>query len=180
MKITVVGAGAMGASYGGHLARAGHEVALLDTWQDHVDAINRDGLRVDGVLGDHRIKVPASAAPDGAGLARDADVAIVFVDANNTARAAEILAGLLAPDGFAITFQNGIGNVEKLQAALGPSACSAALPCAVPRPADPATSRSPTWAPRRSARRMDRTARACRRCWTRCAAPASRSSTSPT
>ncbi len=133
MKITVVGAGAMGASYGGHLARAGHEVALLDTWQDHVDAINRDGLRVDGVLGDHRIKVPASAAPDGAGLARDADVAIVFVDANNTARAAEILAGLLAPDGFAITFQNGIGNVEKLQAALGPervlggsSMCSAA------------------------------------------------------
>jgi 2-dehydropantoate 2-reductase len=133
MRITVVGAGAMGASYGGHLARAGHAVALLDTWQDHVDAINRDGLRVDGVLGDHRIKVPASAAPDGAGLARDADVAIVFVDANNTARAAEILAGLLAPDGFAITFQNGIGNVEKLQAALGPervlggsSMCSAA------------------------------------------------------
>jgi hypothetical protein len=26
----------------------------------------------------------------------------------------------LAPDGFAITFQNGIGNVEKLQAALPP------------------------------------------------------------
>jgi 2-dehydropantoate 2-reductase len=132
MKVTVVGAGAMGASYGGHLARSGHAVALLDTWQDHVDAINRDGLRVDGVLGDHRIKVPASLGPDG-GLNGRADVAIVFVDANNTARAAEILAGLLAPDGFAITFQNGIGNVEKLQAALGPervlggsSMCSAA------------------------------------------------------
>jgi 2-dehydropantoate 2-reductase len=130
MKITVVGAGAMGASYGGHLARSGHEVALLDTWQDHVDAINRDGLRVDGVLGDHRIKVPASAAPD---AARNADVAIVFVDANNTAKAGEILADLLAPDGFAITFQNGIGNVERLQAALGKarvlggsSMCSAA------------------------------------------------------
>jgi len=132
MKITVVGAGAMGASYGGHLARAGHEVALLDTWQDHVDAINRDGLRVDGVLGDHRIKVPASAASNGA-AGSGADVAIVFVDANNTAKAAETLAALLAPDGFAITFQNGIGNVEKLQAALGPervlggsSMCSAA------------------------------------------------------
>ena len=132
MKITVVGAGAMGASYGGHLARAGHEVALLDTWQDHVDAINRDGLRVDGVLGDHRIKVPASAASNSA-AGGGADVAIVFVDANNTAKAAETLAALLAPDGFAITFQNGIGNVEKLQAALGPervlggsSMCSAA------------------------------------------------------
>jgi 2-dehydropantoate 2-reductase len=129
MKITVVGAGAMGASYGGHLARSGHDVALLDTWQDHVDAINRDGLRVDGVLGEHRIRLPASTAPD----VRPADVAIVFVDANNTAKAAETLAGLLEPNGFAITFQNGIGNVEKLQAALGQgrvlggsSMCSAA------------------------------------------------------
>ena len=129
MKITVVGAGAMGASYGGHLARSGHDVVLVDTWQDHVDAINQSGLRADGVLGDHRIKLPASAAPD----VRPADVAIVFVDANNTARAASTLAGLLTPDGFAITFQNGIGNVEKLQAALGAervlggsSMCSAA------------------------------------------------------
>jgi 2-dehydropantoate 2-reductase len=72
--------------------------------------------------------VPASAVPNG-----QADVAIVFVDANNTAKAAETLADLLAPDGFAITFQNGIGNVEKLLAALGPervlggsSMCSAA------------------------------------------------------
>src|SRR5919106_3743380 len=105
MKITVVGAGAMGASYGGHLVRSGHEVALLDTWQDHVDAINRDGLRVDGVLGEHRIKVPASTAPDGIAQGGGADVAIVFVDANNTAKAAEILADLLAPGGFAITFQ---------------------------------------------------------------------------
>jgi 2-dehydropantoate 2-reductase len=129
MKITVVGAGAMGASYGGHLARSGHDVALLDTWQDHVDAINREGLHVDGVLGDHRIGLPASAALD----VRPADVAIVFVDANNTAKAAESLGGLLEPEGFAITFQNGIGNVEKLQAALGQgrvlggsSMCSAA------------------------------------------------------
>jgi 2-dehydropantoate 2-reductase len=131
MRITVVGAGAMGASYGGHLARAGHQVALLDTWQEHVDAINRQGLQLDGVLGEHRIQLPASSAPDDA--TRRAEVAIVFVDANNTAKAGEILLDLLAPDGFAITFQNGIGNVEKLQAALGPervlggsSMCSAA------------------------------------------------------
>ena len=51
MRITVVGAGAMGGSYGGLLARAGHEVDLIDAWQAHVDAINRDGLRVDGVRG---------------------------------------------------------------------------------------------------------------------------------
>jgi 2-dehydropantoate 2-reductase len=129
MRITVVGAGAMGGSYGGLLASAGHEVSLIDTWEAHVDAINRAGLRLDGVLGEHRVRVPAATGAIGEG----ADLAIVFVDANNTAAAAATAAEILAPDGFAITFQNGIGNVEKLQAALGrervlggSSMCSAA------------------------------------------------------
>ncbi|MGH6900470.1 MAG: ketopantoate reductase family protein [Geminicoccaceae bacterium] len=129
MKITVVGAGAMGGSYGGLLAKVGHEVSLIDAWQAHVDAINRDGLRVDGVLGDHRVRLPASTGRVGEG----ADLVIVFVDSNNTAAAAATAAEVLALDGCAITFQNGIGNVEKLQAALGnervlggSSMCSAA------------------------------------------------------
>jgi 2-dehydropantoate 2-reductase len=129
MKITVVGAGAMGGSYGGLLALAGHEVRLIDAWQAHVDAINRGGLRVDGARGDHRVRVPASTRPSGDG----ADLVIVFVDANNTGAAAEIARQVLAPDGFAITCQNGIGNVEQLQATLGrervlggSSMCSAA------------------------------------------------------
>src|SRR5690606_20089828 len=129
MKITVIGAGAMGGSYGGLLAVAGHEVNMIDAWSAHVDAINQDGLCVDGVLGDHRVRLAASTGPSGA----PAELAIVFVDANNTAAAAETARAILAPDGCAITFQNGIGNVETLQAALGrervlggSSMCSAA------------------------------------------------------
>jgi 2-dehydropantoate 2-reductase len=129
MKITVVGAGAMGGSYGGLLALAGHEVCLIDAWQAHVDAINRDGLRVGGARGEHRVRVAASTGATGAG----ADMVIVFVDANNTGAAAETVRRVLAPDGFAVTFQNGIGNIEQLQAALGrervlggSSMCSAA------------------------------------------------------
>jgi 2-dehydropantoate 2-reductase len=129
MRITVVGAAAMGGSYGGLLASAGHAVSLIDTWPAHVDAINRDGLRLDGVLGDHRVRLPASTGTVGEG----ADLVIVFVDANNTAAAAATAAEVLAQGGFAITFQNGIGNVEQLQAALGAervlggsSMCSAA------------------------------------------------------
>lgn len=129
MKIVVIGAGAMGGSYGGLLAVAGHEVSLIDAWPEHVEAINRNGLRVDGVRGDHRVHLQASTGPIGQG----AELAIVFVDANNTAAAAETVRAVLAEDGFAITFQNGIGNVEKLQATLGrervlggSSMCSAA------------------------------------------------------
>ena len=60
MRITVVGAGAMGGSYGGLLALAGHEVSLIDAWQAHVDAINRDGLLVSGVPGNQRVRLAAS------------------------------------------------------------------------------------------------------------------------
>jgi len=130
MRITVVGAGAMGGSYGGLLAVAGHEVSLIDAWRDHVEAIARQGLKVDGVRGEHRVRLPASTEP---GSEASAEVVIVFVDANNTEKAAATAQRLLGPDGFAITFQNGIGNVEKLQAALGEervlggsSMCSAA------------------------------------------------------
>jgi 2-dehydropantoate 2-reductase len=130
MRITVVGAGAMGGSYGGLLALAGHEVSLIDAWPEHVEAINRDGLRVDGVRGEHRVRVVAATEP---GPGATADAVIVFVDANNTEKAAATAKRLLGPEGFAITFQNGIGNVEKLQAALGTervlggsSMCSAA------------------------------------------------------
>ncbi len=130
MKITVVGAGAMGGSYGGLLAVAGHEVSLIDAWREHVEAIAKDGLLVDGVRGEHRVQLPAATE---ATAGQSADVVILFVDANNTVAAAETVQRLLGRDGFAITFQNGVGNVEKLQAALGPervlggsSMCSAA------------------------------------------------------
>jgi 2-dehydropantoate 2-reductase len=129
MRITVIGAGAMGGSYGGLLALAGHDVSLIDAWAAHIQAIERDGLRLDGVRGEHRVRVAAATGPIGHG----AELAIVFVDANNTAAAAATAAEILAPDGAAITFQNGIGNVERLQAALGKervlggsSMCSAA------------------------------------------------------
>lgn len=116
MKICVIGAGSMGGMYGGRLALAGEEVLLVDLWQEHVDAINANGLRLDGVGGDQRIKLPAATSATGRG---PFDVVIVFVDTNATEAVSKTIAPLLAPDGFAISLQNGIGNVEHLVAALG-------------------------------------------------------------
>ena len=109
MKITVVGAGAMGGSFGGLLALAGHEVRLIDTDEAHVSAINREGLLVDGVLGTHRIKVQAATELEDGEVA---DVAIMFCDTNNTKTASKTVAKLIGNHGFAITFQNGIGMLK--------------------------------------------------------------------
>ena len=48
MKIHFLGAGALGCAIGGTLAAAGSEVTLIDPFQAHVDAIERDGLRLRG------------------------------------------------------------------------------------------------------------------------------------
>lgn len=131
MRVCVIGAGAMGSTFGGLLARAGHDVTFVDTWAEHVAAINAGGLRLDGVKGE--LQIPARATVD---LPRglQADLAMIWTDANNTRRAAETAAAALAPDGFAITLQNGIGNVETLvevlgkpRVAAGSSMCSAAM-----------------------------------------------------
>jgi len=42
----------MGSVYAALLADAGNEVHVVDIWQDHIDTINRDGLRVSGASGE--------------------------------------------------------------------------------------------------------------------------------
>jgi 2-dehydropantoate 2-reductase len=116
MRICVIGAGALGCTYGGRLALSWAEVTLVDTWVEHVEAICRNGLDLDGVLGPH--VVPVRAVTDPTELA-PFDMALVTVDTNHTAAAARTAQAVLTPDGFALTLQNGIGNVEVLAEALG-------------------------------------------------------------
>ena len=44
MKITIVGAGAIGGLAGAWMTEAGHDVLLVDRWVEHVDAMNANGL----------------------------------------------------------------------------------------------------------------------------------------
>ncbi len=117
MKICVIGAGAMGGTYGGRLSNTGYDVCFVDTWPEHVSAINEHGFRLDGVPGDLVLKTPAYLPSDE--LPGDCDLALINVDSNNTEKAAETAGRVLSPGGYALTIQNGIGNVEKLMEGLG-------------------------------------------------------------
>ena len=46
--ILIWGAGAIGGTLGAYFARAGEDVLLVDIVQAHVEAINRDGLVIEG------------------------------------------------------------------------------------------------------------------------------------
>lgn len=116
MRIFVIGAGAMGSTYGGLLHHAGYDVTLVDVWPEHVAAVQRHGLLLDGVSGEHRLRVRIIPEPDAAGVA---DVVFIQVNTYCTEAAAATASRLLKDSGYAVTFQNGVGNIETLVKALG-------------------------------------------------------------
>lgn len=118
-RIVIVGAGAVGGYVGGHLARLGQDVCLIDPWPDHVDVINASGLRLEGTQGEHVAKVRALHLTDMQALHRTPiDIAILCTKSFDTDWATRAIAQYLTPDGYIVSMQNGI-NEERIAAAAG-------------------------------------------------------------
>ncbi len=118
MKIAIIGAGAMGCIFGALLdAAAG--VVLVDGWEAHVSAMREKGLVFEDLDGSTTTKT-LSVVSSPEQINTPVDLAIIFVKSHQTARAAEEAAAVLKESGVGLTLQNGIGNVECLEARLGP------------------------------------------------------------
>lgn len=113
----IVGAGAIGGTLGHHLARAGHEVTVVDADAEHVRAIRAHGIVVR--RGDERTAAPVAAAltPDEPGPERVGRV-LLAVKAQATDRALDWIAPRLASDGFVVSLQNGL-NEQAIAARVG-------------------------------------------------------------
>ena len=114
MKVAVVGAGAVGCYYGGMLARAGHDVTLIGRPQ-HVEAIERQGLRLETQTFDERIRVSASS--EGSAV-QSAQLVLLCVKSTDTESAAAAIKPHLAPDALVLSLQNGVENADRLRAIL--------------------------------------------------------------
>ena len=123
MEILIIGAGAVGGLFGALLAPV-TAVTFFTTNAAHAEAINRDGLALTGMDGRTR-RIPATALTDPRRYGRRADLALVCTKARATARAAETAGLLLADDGLALTLQNGLGNLEQIQDAVGKARAAA-------------------------------------------------------
>ena len=116
MKIAIVGTGAMGSVYAALLGDAGNEVWAIDRWQEHVDAINAHGLRVEGASGDRTVRLPASTNAADAGVC---DLVIVATKALDVEAAAESIRPLLGPETVVLPIQNGLGGPDRIAAVVG-------------------------------------------------------------
>src|SRR3954467_10426265 len=110
MRVCVVGCGAVGSLFAANLATLDDvEVWAYDLAQEHVDAINRDGLRPMGA--DEVVSRP-HATSDATEIPA-CDFGIVATKAMHSEAAISATAHVFA-DGAVATVQNGIGNEEVL------------------------------------------------------------------
>ncbi|MBM3676401.1 MAG: 2-dehydropantoate 2-reductase [Actinobacteria bacterium] len=116
MKIAVVGAGAMGSVYAAILGDAGNEVWAVDTWAEHVDAIRRDGLTVEGASGARTVRIGATTDPTEVGVC---DLIVISTKAMHVDAAAESALPLVGPDTVVLPIQNGLGSADRIAACLG-------------------------------------------------------------
>jgi len=106
MRYLVIGTGALGTVFGGLLGRAGHLVKFLGRGS-HFKSLRRKGGLIDGIWGEYRLK-PVSVPQPGDLF----DVILLCVKAFDTAAAAREANSWLAPEGFVVSLQNGLGNLE--------------------------------------------------------------------
>ncbi|MFV1494653.1 2-dehydropantoate 2-reductase [Phaeobacter sp. JH18-32] len=120
MKIAIFGAGAMGSVYAARFAEAGLDVIAVDLWADHIAAIAKSGLRLEGPDGD-RVVSGITASTDVA-HARGAGLFVIATKAAGVADAARAVRGVMAPGATVLTIQNGLGAGERLREHLPESA----------------------------------------------------------
>jgi 2-dehydropantoate 2-reductase len=117
MRIVVMGPGGVGGYFGARLAAVGNDVTFVARGA-HLEAMRKDGLRLDSRLGNLHVN-PAKVVAD----AREVDAAdaIVFaVKMRDTESAAQSLRALVAGGATIFTFQNGVESGPRISRVLGP------------------------------------------------------------
>ena len=112
MRSLIWGAGAIGGTLGAYLARAGGDVTMVDTVVEHVDAITRGGLRVNGPIDEFTVRLSAFTPET---LTGTWDEIILATKAHHTAAASRALLPHLAAAGHVVSAQNGLNELEIAQ-----------------------------------------------------------------
>ena len=108
MKIAVLGAGAMGSIYGGHLS-TNNDVYMIDKKAELVDKINADGLKLFENDTDVIYHPAALLSSEGIG---EVDLVIIFVKALYSRAALMENKGIIGDNTYVMTLQNGAGHED--------------------------------------------------------------------
>ena len=111
MRIYIAGSGAMGCRFGYQLQQSGQEVILLDNWQDHIDAIKQNGLKIVGDKPDcvkMTIMHPTEAH-------EAADFIILFTKAMQLPQMLEDIKQIIGEHTKVLCLLNGLGHEDTIR-----------------------------------------------------------------
>lgn len=118
MNILIMGAGALGSVVGGFLVKKGHPVTLLGR-EAHMNAIDREGLWIHGIWGDHHVSSLKTCSSSEALPSEFFDLIFITVKSYATEEAVETILPCLHPHGLVCSYQNGLGNLEYIASQAG-------------------------------------------------------------
>jgi 2-dehydropantoate 2-reductase len=114
MRVAVMGSGGLGGYFGALLAKGGTDVSFMARGA-HLDAMRRDGLRVEG--GPEPFHLEHVHATDDPGEIGSVDLVMVCVKLWDTDAALQQLQPLVGPETALVSFQNGVLKDSMLRAA---------------------------------------------------------------
>ena len=118
-KIAIVGSGANGTSIGVDIARAGHDVTLIDQWPAHVEAMRKNGATI--AMPEETIvqEVNALHICEVCTLKEGFDVVLVVTKAYDARWSSQLIEPWLKEDGLLVAVQNGM-TAETVAEIVGP------------------------------------------------------------
>ncbi|MEE9598477.1 MAG: 2-dehydropantoate 2-reductase [Acidiferrobacterales bacterium] len=116
MKLAIMGSGGVGGYFGGRLAAKGYDVSFIARGR-HLDAIRRDGLKIESANGDvHIYPAKATDTPSDIG---PVDYVFFTTKLWDTDLGGEAIRPLINADSAVISLQNGVDAEERLTMILG-------------------------------------------------------------
>ena len=116
MKITIIGPGAVGLLFGAHLIQAKGNVRFLDRNSKRSQKLKKDGITIESASGSRKLNIDITTEPKNIGIS---DLIILAVKSYDTEEAVKHAMPLLGDNTQVLTLQNGIGNIQILEEAVG-------------------------------------------------------------
>jgi 2-dehydropantoate 2-reductase len=110
MKTAAIGVGAIAGTLAGFMAKEGNDVLLIDGWKEHVDSMNEKGLTLDGIVGEHIVKVEAIHTDGIPNISDKFDMIIVGVKSYDTENAITAMLPFMNDETCVVSPQNSINE----------------------------------------------------------------------
>ena len=110
MKTAAIGVGAIAGTLAGFMAKEGNDVLLIDGWKEHVDSMNEKGLTLDGIVGEHIVKVEAIHTDEIPNISDKFDMIIVGVKSYDTENAITAMLPFMNDETCVVSPKNSINE----------------------------------------------------------------------